>query len=131
MLMLKRSRLLSGARSVRGENHRGVLENLYPYRKKVTEGPVPTSCDSAKALTNVEIGLLTGCQDRHYAFAMAMALTSNSLCLDVIGSDEVDSPQLHTAPKLNFLNLGGRQQQNACLIAKVWRLFSYYARLIR
>jgi glycosyltransferase involved in cell wall biosynthesis len=105
-------------------------KTFIPYRK-MTEEAMPTSCDSTMALTNVEIGLLTGCQDRHYAFALAMALTSKGLRLDVIGSDEVDSPDMHTTPKLNFLNLGGRQRQNACLTAKVWRLLSYYAKLIR
>ena len=48
----------------------------------------------------IEVGLLTGCQDRHYAFALAMGLVSKGICLDVVGSDEVDSPELHTIARI-------------------------------
>lgn len=51
----------------------------------------------------IEMALLTGCQDRHYAFGLAMALVSKGVYLDVIGSDEIDSPELHAAPNLHFL----------------------------
>jgi len=55
----------------------------------------------------IEVGLLTGGFDRPYAFGLAMALISKGVRLDVIGSDELDSPEMHTTPKLNFLNLQG------------------------
>jgi D-inositol-3-phosphate glycosyltransferase len=76
-----------------------------------------------------EIGLLTGCQDRPYAFGLAMALVSQGVCLDVIGGNEVDSPEFHRTGALKFFNLGGRQER--CLKAKLLRLAKYYTRLIR
>src|SRR5215813_5366374 len=79
----------------------------------------------------LETALLTGCQDRPYAFGLAMALASKGVCVDVIGSDEVDSPELHTTQKLRFLNLRGSQLQNASFPKKLWDILRYYMRLGR
>ncbi len=84
---------------------------------------------SPAARTRSEIGLLTGCQDRPYAFGLAMALASKGVHVDVIGGDEIDSPEFHVTRELTFLNLGGRQEQN--IKAKLLRLAKYYTRLIR
>jgi glycosyltransferase involved in cell wall biosynthesis len=78
----------------------------------------------------IEVGLLTGGIDKPYAFGLAMALISNGVCLDFIGSDEVDSPEFHTSPNLRFLNLRG-DQRDASLVTKIRRILIYYARLIR
>jgi len=83
------------------------------------------------ASSAIKVGLLTGCQDRHYAFALAMGLISKGICLDVVGSDEVDSPELHTTPNLRFLNFRGSQRNNANVIQKVSKLLVYYVRLLR
>jgi hypothetical protein len=40
----------------------------------------------------IEVGLLTGGSDKAYAFGLTMALISRGVCLDFIGSDELDSP---------------------------------------
>jgi glycosyltransferase involved in cell wall biosynthesis len=79
----------------------------------------------------IEIGLLTGCQDRPYAFGLAMALISKGVGVDVIGGDEVDSRELHVTPNLRFLNLRGSQRQDAKFAKKLSGLVIYYARLIR
>ena len=79
----------------------------------------------------VQIGLLTGGADRHYAFGLAIALISKGIRLDFIGSDELDSPELHGTPKVNFLNLRGNQRRDASLVRKVSRVLIYYVRLIR
>ncbi|MBZ5679306.1 MAG: glycosyltransferase family 4 protein [Acidobacteriia bacterium] len=79
----------------------------------------------------IEMALLTGCQDRHYAFGLAMALVSKGVYLDVIGSDEIDSPELHNTPNLRFLNFRGGQSNNANFVQKLWKLLVYYAKLIR
>ncbi len=84
----------------------------------------------AKPPHDIEITLLTGGQDRHYAFGLAMALASLGVCLDVIGSDEVDSPEFHKTPRLNFLNLRGNQRKNVALSKKISRVLAYYGRLI-
>ena len=80
---------------------------------------------------DIEIGLLTGGGDRHYAFGLAMALVAQGVSLDVVGGDEVDSPELHCTPKLNFLNLRQSAQRDASFARKVSRILMYYARLIR
>ena len=80
---------------------------------------------------DIEIGLLTGGGDRHYAFGLAMALVAKGVSLDFVGGDEVDSPELHCTPKLNFLNLRHSGQRDASFARKVSRILMYYARLIR
>jgi len=79
----------------------------------------------------IEMALLTGCQDRHYAFGLAVALASKGASVDVIGSDEIDSPELHTRANLRFLNFRGRQNAPANIVRKLWRLVVYYGRLMR
>ncbi len=81
--------------------------------------------------SGIEIGLLTGCQDRPYAYGLAMALISKGVHLDIVGSDEIDSPELHSTPNLRFLNFRGSQSNNANLAQKLSKLLVYYARLIR
>jgi D-inositol-3-phosphate glycosyltransferase len=79
----------------------------------------------------IEIGLLTGCQDRPYAFGLAIALVSKGVGVDVIGSDDIDSPELHATPNLRFLNFRGSQHESTPFAEKLWKLSVYYARLMR
>jgi D-inositol-3-phosphate glycosyltransferase len=79
----------------------------------------------------IEIGLLTGCQDRPYAFGLAMALVSQGVGVEIIGSDEIDSPELHTTPHLRFLNFRGSQKNHANFAEKLSKLLVYYAKLFR
>jgi D-inositol-3-phosphate glycosyltransferase len=79
----------------------------------------------------IEIGLLTGCQDRPYAFGLAMALVSKGVGVDVIGSDDIDSRELHVTPNLRFLNFRGNQHKSTNVVEKLWKLAVYYARLMR
>lgn len=85
----------------------------------------------APAPATLDVALLTGCQDRPYAFGLAMALVSQGVCLDVIGSDEVDSAEFHSTPKLRFLNLRGSQHRESGLWQKLRGWLIYYTRLIR
>jgi D-inositol-3-phosphate glycosyltransferase len=78
----------------------------------------------------IEIGLVTGCQDRPYAFGLAMALVSKGVRVDMIGGDGEDSPELHVTRNLRFLNFRGSQRQNQDFAAKLSTLMLYYARLI-
>ena len=79
----------------------------------------------------IEVGLLTGGRDRHYAFGLAMALISKGVCLDVIGSDGVDSPEMHSTPQLKFLNLYNGWRKDASLVGKACSVLLHYVRLIR
>jgi D-inositol-3-phosphate glycosyltransferase len=78
----------------------------------------------------VSVALLTGGGDRPYAFGLATALMSKVASLDVIGSDELDCPELRGHPAVNFLNLRGDLRPDAGLPAKVFRVLKYYAKLI-
>jgi len=79
----------------------------------------------------MEVALLTGCQDRPYAFGLSIALASKGINLDVIGSDEVDSPEMHATRGLRFLNLRGSHRQSTSPVKKTWGVLAYYARLFR
>ncbi len=79
----------------------------------------------------IKAALLTGGRDRHYVFGLAMALVSQGVRLDVIGSDEIDSPEMHANPSLRFLNLRRDVRRDASLTRKVRRVLCYHARLIR
>ena len=85
----------------------------------------------AKSVADIDVGLLTGCQDRPYAFGLAMALLDRGVRLDMIGSDGEDSPELHTMPNLRFLNFRGNQRERVNIVVKLWKLAVYYARLMR
>jgi glycosyltransferase involved in cell wall biosynthesis len=80
---------------------------------------------------SMHVALLTGGFDRPYAFGLSLALSSKGVSLDVIGSDEVDSPEMHATPGLNFLNMQGSQQPGVSLAKRILRLIFFYARLCR
>lgn len=90
--------------------------------QKLTTGNVPLGIQAA---------LLTGCQDRHYAFGLAMALASKGVQLDIIGNDEIDSPEFHSTRNLRFLNFRGSQGKNKGFAGKMSKLLIYYAKLMR
>jgi len=75
---------------------------------------------SARAPSDLAIGLLTGCKDRPYVFGLATALASNDVCTDVIGSDDLDSPEMHNAANLHFLNFRGSQNPKASFVKNYW-----------
>jgi len=77
------------------------------------------------------VALLTGGGERHYIVSLATELLTKGIALDVIGSDDLDGPEFHNKPRLNFLNLRGNQQPDVSLAAKVSRILKYYAALIR
>jgi D-inositol-3-phosphate glycosyltransferase len=81
------------------------------------------------ARRRIEIGLMTACRDRHYAVSLAMALASEDVHVDVVAGDDIDSPELHTAPGLRFLNFRRKMKGNK--VEKLLELLLYYAKVIR
>ena len=79
---------------------------------------------------NIAVSLLTGGGDRPYVFGLATELMSKGVALDIIGSDELDSPEFHGKSSVNFLNLRGDQSSGAGFLKKLRRVLSYYAKLI-
>jgi len=76
------------------------------------------------------VGLLTGGQDRHYAFGLATALTAKNVRVDVIGNDLIDGPEMHHTPGLQFINLYGNRRKTG-IFAKVKNILGFYLRLLR
>ena len=53
------------------------------------------------------------------------------MSLDVVGGDEIDSPELHWIPNLRFLNFLSDVKSNAGFTKKLSKLLVYYGKLIR
>lgn len=77
------------------------------------------------------ISIITAGKDKHYSTGLAVALLSAGAKFDFIGSDEVDAPELHGNPRVNFFNLRGDQSINAGFVKKMTRVLAYYGRLMR
>src|SRR6266550_2477425 len=85
--------------------------------------------NAAPKPAEIGVALLTGGFDKHYTFGLATALAAKGVRLQVVGSDELDSPEMHNAPELRFLNLRG-SKRDVSLVAKISRLLIYYVRLV-
>ena len=79
----------------------------------------------------ISVALLTGGGDKPYVFGIATQLISQGAVLDVIGSDDLDFPEFHGKHGVNFLNLRGDQRPDATIKEKVFRVATYYLRLMR
>jgi glycosyltransferase involved in cell wall biosynthesis len=89
------------------------------------------SAEHPQQALGIEVSLLTGAADKPYAFGLATELAAEEVVLDVIGNDELDCPEFHGSPKLNFLNLRGDQDPNVSRLRKALRVLLYYLKLIR
>jgi D-inositol-3-phosphate glycosyltransferase len=78
----------------------------------------------------IAISLLTGGSDKPYVYGLSTELLSKGLILDLIGSDELDCPEVRDKPGMNFLNLRGAQRSDVGFLAKMDRIIRYYLRLI-
>lgn len=76
------------------------------------------------------MALLTGGSDKPYVFGLSNELLSKGATIDLIGSDELDSPQVRERPGLNFFKFRGDQDPSASFIKKAQRICGYYAKLI-
>ena len=79
---------------------------------------------------DIAVALLTGGGDRPYAFGLATELISKGAALDLIASNELDSPDFRGRPGVKFLNLRGDQRPDASLVRKVSRVLVFYAKLV-
>lgn len=86
---------------------------------------------ASDATREIAVALLTGGGDKPYAFGLATELISKGASLDLIGSDELDSPEFHGKRGVNFLNLRGDQRPDASFGKKMFRVLAYYAKLIQ
>ncbi len=102
-----------------------TMTSDYPATAEQIQEP----CDVARP--EMEIGLLTGCQDRPYVFGLAMALAAKNVGIEIVGGDEEDSPEFHTTGAVTFLNLRGNPQTKSGRAKKIKGMLVYYARLLR
>jgi D-inositol-3-phosphate glycosyltransferase len=108
------------------------LEEACMSSRPSSEGQV-TDADSSEPRregNELKVTLLTGGGDKHYAWGLARALASEDVSIDLIGSDELDCPELQDRSRVTFLNLRGSQLESASRWEKVSRVLRYYARLI-
>lgn len=76
------------------------------------------------------ISLLTGGSDRPYVIGITGCLAAAGISLDVIGSDELDLPEVRNHSAVRFLNLRGSLRGDVSFLRKSWRVFVYYTRLL-
>ena len=119
---------------VRGEVKGGLrseaMSGLHPVETVSKPDQVPGATVPSPT-PEINVSLLTGGQDKHYSLGLIKALVSRGVRVEVIGSEEVDSPELHTMPEVNFLNLRGNRRADARLVRKIARVMIYYVRLIQ
>lgn len=84
----------------------------------------------SEASHDIAVSLLTGGSDKPYVFGLATELSSKGIMLDLIASDELDSPEFRDIPRLRFLKQRGDQNPHVGLFKKSARILSYYAKLI-
>lgn len=101
-----------------------------PVQKAGVTDALAVSSGPTLPMADIEVGLLTGGFDRPYAYGLAMALASKQVMLDVIGSDEVDSIEMHSTQGLRFLNLYGDPRRTAGLVRKAVRVLTFYVRIL-
>lgn len=79
----------------------------------------------------IEVGLLTGGDDKTYAHGLTLSLVSKGVFVDFVGSDRTEGPEIHGSPLINVLNLRGDQNENVPFLKKFSRILRYYCRLVR
>lgn len=88
------------------------------------------SAGACSSQQTILVSLLTGGGDPHYAFGLSESLLARDVRIDLIGSDEFESPAFRSQPGIRFLNLRGSVDPNARTAAKVRRILLYYVRLL-
>ena len=92
-----------------------------------SRGGLPAS----DGVSGLAVAVLTGGGDRPYAFGLITELISKRAALDVIAGNDLDCPEFHGKPQVNFLNLRGNQRTDVSFVRKVFRVSLYYFKLIR
>jgi D-inositol-3-phosphate glycosyltransferase len=84
-----------------------------------------------KAIPNCMVAVLTGGSDKPYVLGLTTELLSRGVGIDLIGSDELECPELCDRDGLNFLNLRGDLRSNVGIASKMARVLRYYWKLFR
>jgi len=100
------------------------------FDKDRQNGKESSNLTETVLVNRISVALLTGGADRPYVFGLATALIAKGAALDLISSDDLDFPEFHGKPGVNFLNLRGDQRTGASFLSKVFRVLNYYVKLI-
>lgn len=89
------------------------------------------SLPASDPASEIAVSLLTGGSDRPYVYGLTTSLILQGVNLDLIGSDELDLPEIRALAGLRFFNLRGSSRSDASFTNKVWRILQYYFKLVR
>jgi glycosyltransferase involved in cell wall biosynthesis len=78
----------------------------------------------------MKVALFTGGFDKPYASGFTTALASSCAFVDVIGSNDIDGPEMHGNPSIRFLSLMS-SQDNASLFIRMVLVLRNYVSLCR
>ena len=107
-----------------------VAERTSEISHSMAASAIPQISSTSMRPTGCNVALLTGGDDKPYVLGLVSALTSNGIIVDVIGSNDLDVPDLLHNSRVNFLNLRGDQRLDANLASKITRVLRYYWRLL-
>jgi glycosyltransferase involved in cell wall biosynthesis len=71
-----------------------------------------------------DVAIFTGGWDKPYALGLTEALVGEGLIVDFLGTEEIDSPELHNHPRIRFLSL--QKAPGRGFADKALRTFHYY-----
>jgi muconolactone delta-isomerase len=78
----------------------------------------------------VKVALLTGGKDAHYMLGLLGELAARGIEVALVGDDELADAEDTQRGRVKLHNLVGGLDSEDGLLAKVWRVASYYARLV-
>jgi D-inositol-3-phosphate glycosyltransferase len=111
-----------------------VIHDGFELRPGVTKCCVASHPDCTESLPpesqQIEVSLLTGGFDRPYVFGLVTALAIKNISLDIIGNSIVETPEMHSAPKLTFRSFYWEPRKNTDVADKIWQVLRFYARII-
>lgn len=90
-----------------------------------------SSLSSESKESCASVALVTGGIDPPYVFGLATALASLGVVVDVIGSDLLDRPEMHSNSRIRFLNMQRTAAPNFGYPRRAWNVLAYYGRLLR
>jgi glycosyltransferase involved in cell wall biosynthesis len=79
----------------------------------------------------ISVLLLTGGSDKPYVYGLTSALSLEGVRVGIVGSDELDLPEIRNIIGVSFFNLRGDQRSDVSFLKKMARIISYYVRLVR
>ena len=84
-----------------------------------------------KKIPSPIVALITGGVDRHYAGALAKAIASSGIAIDVVGSTDMSSCEMCGMSNVRLLPLYGTYRPEQSVLQKLLTYLAVYARLIR